>query len=288
MKTFEEIYRDVPVARRNMLRQFRMTHPIQYKTLSGVQWEFLACGQGSQTLLILGGGGSRADSGFNTISRLEGRIRILAPSYPALGGVDAIVDGLIDLLASEGIETTHVYGHSLGSGIAHVLIRRCPQVVDKLILGSFGLYSPLTGRRVRTFVRILKIMPYSITRASYQRRMLRGLDISDPQERAFMRAYIEELFTIQLSKQAFVGQMSLLGDLIDHAGEYHVFEPLERPGKVLILQADDDRGFTPEEQQALLSTYPGAQIERFTSGGHLIQYTRREQYQTALDGFLND
>jgi pimeloyl-ACP methyl ester carboxylesterase len=132
----------------------------------------------------------------------------------------------------------------------------------------------------------MQILPYRITSSSYQRRMQRSLDITDPQEQAFMQAYLEELFTVQLNKKSFVGQMSLIGDMIQNASEYHILEPVERPGKVLILQARDDRGFSPAEQQALVDTYPGARVITFESGGHLIQYTRREQYQQALDEFL--
>jgi pimeloyl-ACP methyl ester carboxylesterase len=286
MKTFEEIYKNVPVARRNMLRQFRMTHPLQKMVIRGVEWEYLVSGQGPQALLILGGGGSRADSGFGTITRYEGSLRLLAPSYPPLASTGVLIDGLAELLAAEGIERVHVYGHSLGSGIAHILIRRYPQLVDKLALGSFGLYAPDNSRRIRAVIRLMQILPYRITSSSYQRRMQRSLDITDPQEQAFMQAYLEELFTVQLNKKSFVGQMSLIGDMIQNASEYHILEPVERPGKVLILQARDDRGFSPAEQQALVDTYPGARVITFESGGHLIQYTRREQYQQALDEFL--
>jgi pimeloyl-ACP methyl ester carboxylesterase len=286
MRTFDDIYANAPVERREALSRFRQEHPPQQRMIDGVEWEFLACGQGEESLIILGGGGSRADSGFGTITRLENRYRLLSPSYPLAGKVDVVVDGLAKLMESLGMAKAHIYGHSLGSAIGHVLVRRHPERVGKMILGSFGLYNPKSARRGRSAIRLMNRLPWSVIRSSYRSRMGKSLDIQDAGERAFMSAYLDDLFDLQLNKKIFMGQMNLLVDLIDRAAAYQVDSPVDRPGRVLLMLARDDNGFSGDEQQALVDTYPGAQVEWFESGGHLIQYTRRERYQVVFDQFL--
>jgi pimeloyl-ACP methyl ester carboxylesterase len=200
--------------------------------------------------------------------------------------MDIVVDGLAKLTAALGMSKVHIYGHSLGSAVGHVLVRCYPERVDKIILGSFGLYNERNARRGRSAIRMMNRLPWGLIKGSYRARMRKSLDIEDPGERAFMAAYLDDLFDIQLNKKIFMGQMNLIVDLIDQADEYKIFNPVERPGRVLLMLASDDRGFSTDEQQALVDTYPGAQVEWFESGGHLIQYTRRDRYQQVFDRFL--
>lgn len=50
-------------------------------------------------------------------------------------------------------------------------------------------------------------------------------------------------------------QLHLLEDLFDHESKYRMNTPIDRPGRVLILSARDDRGLSPIEREALLATY---------------------------------
>lgn len=83
-----------------------------------------------------------------------------------------------------------------------------------------------------------------------------------------------------------MAQFRLLIDIFDHAGEYGVCQPVHKPGRVLLILAKDDRGFTQAEREALIACYPDAQVHWFTSGGHLSGFTRREEFNDVLDCFL--
>ncbi len=87
-------------------------------------------------------------------------------------------------------------------------------------------------------------------------------------------------------KEIALGQFRLLIDIFDHAGDYGVFKPVERPGRALLMLAEDDRGFTPAEREALKASYPGAKVHTFTQGGHLSGYSHPEEFNAVLDGFL--
>ncbi len=265
-----------------VLTRFRDTHPYQHVELQGVPWDYIAGGQGSQALLILGGGLSTGESSFRTILRLENRFRVISPSYPPVGRLAPVMEGLAAILEREGFHQAHVFGHSLGSAIGHAFVRRHPQQVDRLVLDGFGLYTAGHTRAAKLFFKL----PFPLLRAYYRRALNHYVALSAEEERDFYQAYFDDLIYNQFDRQSMMGQFKLLIDLFNHPVEYQVFQPVERPGKVLLILADDDRGFNPAEREAFKASYPGAQLYRFTSGGHLSGFTHPEEFNAVLDGFL--
>ena len=281
--SFAHTDRDAPDGLYELLRHFRAAHPYQHLDVNGVRWEYVASGQGRQALMILGGGISVGETSFQTILRLESRFRVISPSYPTVGKMRPVADGLAALITHEGFSQAHVFGHSLGAGVGHAFVRLYPDCVDKLVLDGFGLYTPAHVRAARWFLKL----PYPLLKAYYRRVFRRLLAGADETERNFMRAYVEELFTVIHTRQTFMGQFNLLIDIFDRFEEFGIFRPVERPGRVLLMLADDDRGFTPAEREALKATYPRARVHTFTQGGHLSGFTHPEEFNAVLDGFLS-
>jgi pimeloyl-ACP methyl ester carboxylesterase len=270
----------------DLLARFRDTHPYQRLQAASADWHYIASGQGSSALLLLGGALSTGESGFRTIQRLEGRFRVISPSYPPVGRMDRVCDGLVALLDAEGWERVHVYGHSMGAGVAHALVRRYPERVDRLALSGFGLYNPRSARLAQILFTLFDLLPYGFVRGFYARRIPHLVAGAEPAEQAFWIDYFHDLVDVQHTKATLMGQFRILADLVRHAKAYRVFEAVERPGRVLILQAQDDRGFKPDEQAALRATYPGAQMCLFEAGGHWAMLTQRQAFEAALDEFL--
>jgi len=285
--TFDEIYQDVKPEYKERLLNFRAAHPYKRVTLDGMTWEYIAAGQGDEALLLLGGGLSVGEAAFDNVLRYADTYWVLSPSYPAVGTMGDLVDGLIKLLDAESIAQAHVFGHSMGAAVAHALVRRHPERVDKLILSGFGLYTARNARRAKFGFTLFKWMPDGYIRAVYMPRIRRMLAGVNPDEAAFLTAYFEEVFALHHTKTSLVGQFNLLADMVVHADDYHVFDPVERPGKVLFIAAEDDRGFTAEERAALIATYPGAQTHIFESGGHWVGVVQREAYHAVLGDFLH-
>jgi len=220
--TFAEIYQDVKPEYKERLLDFRAAHPYKRVTLHGVPWEYIAAGQGDEALLLLGGGLSVGEAAFDTILRYAESYRVLSPSYPAVGTMGNLVDGLVKLLDAEGIARAHVFGHSMGAAVAHVLVRRHPERVDKLALSGFGLYTARNARRAKSGLAMFKWMPDGYIRAVYMPKIRRMLGGIDPDESTFMTAYFEELFALHHTKGSLVGQFNLLADMVIHADDYHV------------------------------------------------------------------
>jgi len=277
------IYKNVPVEQRERLQTFRDTHPYRTINAAGALWEYIASGEGERAILLLGGGLSVGETSFQNILRMEKCFRVLSPSYPPVGKVRRIVDGLVAILDWEGVARTHLFGHSLGTGIAHAFVRLYPDRVDKLVLDGFGLYSSSSLRAAKFFFKL----PPAWLKVYYRRRFRTLLAGADEATRAFYQAYVEELFTRLHTNETLMGQMKLLLDFFDHPDEYGIFRPVERPGQVLLILAEDDRGFKSTEREALRASYPGAQVHTFASGGHLSGFTHPEEFNHVLDGFLD-
>jgi pimeloyl-ACP methyl ester carboxylesterase len=262
------------------LEAFRRAHPHREARVAGVAWDSVVGGEGPPLLFLTGGLGF-AEASFPAIERLERTHRVVAPTYPPLDRVGETVDGLVGLLDSEGVGRADVLGHSLGAGLAHVLVRRDPDRVGRLVLGSFGLYTRTHRMLVRAFLRL----PEGALVAYYRRATARLAAAADPEEAAFLRELVEQVLAPENPGRG-LDRLRLVVDLSDHPREYRLFAPVERPGQVLIIGARDDRGFSAVEREALIATYPGATVRIFPRGGHWVGRAQRAAHDATIDRFL--
>ncbi|MDY6960233.1 MAG: hypothetical protein SVK08_13865, partial [Halobacteriota archaeon] len=58
------------------------------------------------------------------------------------------------------------------------------------------------------------------------------------------------------------------------------------PGKILIMESDDDPGFKEPVREALKTLYPQAEVHTFHNAGHTPGYTDPGEYISILRGFL--
>src|SRR2546430_17005813 len=89
---FDQIYEKVPPEQVARLKEFRLTHPYKQLLIGDTKWEYISCGQGEQTLLLLPGALSVGESTFPLIAAFENEFRIIAPSYPLSLTMTALCD----------------------------------------------------------------------------------------------------------------------------------------------------------------------------------------------------
>jgi hypothetical protein len=54
-KSFDKIYKNAPRQQVDELLAFRSTHPIQQRSIDGMEWNYILSGNGSETIVIMGG-----------------------------------------------------------------------------------------------------------------------------------------------------------------------------------------------------------------------------------------
>ena len=115
--------------------EFSAAHPEQRFILNGRDWGVLDVGTGPVLLLIPGTLG-RGDVFWQQIEALSDRLRIIAVSYPASGGIEDWTEDLALLLTQLSVEEASILGSSLGGYLAQYFAATYPERVTKLFAAN--------------------------------------------------------------------------------------------------------------------------------------------------------
>jgi pimeloyl-ACP methyl ester carboxylesterase len=266
------------------LLQFRSTHPIQHQPIDGVEWNYILTGTGTETILILSGMLGRADTGYRMVIELEQNYRVLAISYSSHMHMGALVNGLIKLLDREGIQRVHLVGTSLGTAVGHVLVRRYPERLDRMVLSTFGIYNNKKLKQFKQFIGLLDRLPYWAIKKYFKLvfpNLLNGFSESD---RQFQIAYLNDLLDLQIDRQTMISQYRMLLDMFENPA-YSIDLPIDN-SSILIMQSQDDKSWDHDAQAAFRQTYPNAQVRLFEAGGHLRELKDEIEHIETVRHFL--
>jgi pimeloyl-ACP methyl ester carboxylesterase len=265
------------------LQDFRDRYPNKTLTVNGVQWTYRVCGQGARPLALLGGGLAN-DLAFDLVGALASRFRIVYPAYPRVEALAEVVDGVAAILTAENLTGVSVVGTSTGGAVGQYLVRRYPERIERIVLSNTGVpWAPVVPRRKR-ITRLLAMVPWPVLRVPLARAVAKVLG-APLDTRPFWQAYAKELFTERLTKADVLSNLRLQ---IEYHGRYHFHaEDLAAwPGKVFIIESDNDPVFSPERNQALRETYPQAPVHTFHGAGHAPAFSRSSEYLEVLTRFL--
>jgi len=264
--------------------RFRATHPERSLALGDVTWRYLIGGDGPDTVLFLPGGLRFADPFFVILTALEHEHRVIAPSYPPLPTMAALLSGIGAILDVEGVRRVHVLGESFGGELAQCVVRQYPDRVDRLILANTAPPHHLLAWPLAGVMRMLALAPTPALRALGRRLLFRFLS-APPAEEAFWRGVIEDIMFRRFTRADL---MSFFAETLDfHAHYRFASQDLARwPGRVLIVESRDDRAVPPASREALRQLYPSAAVRTFDRGGHTPWLTEPGAYFSAVRTFL--
>lgn len=288
---FEDIYAKVPAEQVARLKEFRLTHPYKHLIVGDTKWEYISCGQGDQTLLLLPGALSVGESTFPLITEFENEFRIIAPSYALALTMTGLCDGIAEILEAESLNQVHVMGGSYGGLVAQHFVRQYPTKARNAILSHTFVLRPkyakplwLAGKLFPTlprslFVRILKLR--------LNKMLLSTLRAVNHPEAEFWRAYLNEAIASDLLKEVFIHQNKCLLDLA-HQPQFAPDDLKGWDGKVLIIESDDDPAIPAPDRELLRSTYPTAQVHTFRDAGHASSILKRAEVVSIRRRFVQN
>ena len=111
---FEKIYANVDAEPVASLQNFRETQPVQHLDVDDVTWEYVAMGQGEETILFLHGMTGAYDIWWNQLNAFENEYRLISVTYPAVDNFSDMSAGVLAILEKEGVDKFNVVGSSLG------------------------------------------------------------------------------------------------------------------------------------------------------------------------------
>jgi pimeloyl-ACP methyl ester carboxylesterase len=269
------------------LRQFRATHPLKHTTVAGVDWDYIASGEGEDALLILPGGAMVGEAGFTRIPAFEDRYRVIAPDYPRVSRAAQLLDGLAGVLDAEGVSATHVLGPSYGGLVAQCFVRRHPERVRSLTLANTAVPPRWAVWPARIFLTLLPFVPLAWQRAHRERMLARafsGVPSVPLEDQAFWREYQHGLVS-RLTKEDLRDMYRLGVDLMERF-RFAPGDLASWPGRVLILESDEDV-VTPQQRAELRRTYPQARVHTFRGAGHTPWMSHKQEYLSVVNEFLD-
>jgi pimeloyl-ACP methyl ester carboxylesterase len=279
-----KIYQDVPAADLEAFRRFRVAHPPKTAEIGGRTWSYLSGGTGDRTLLFLPGAQGTGESVWANLSHFSPRFRWIAPSYPPIPTMAELCDGIAALLDREGLDRVTVFGGSYGGFVAQLFVRRHRDRVESLILSHTALPNPRRGQVIAGSLRWIRWLPLSVLRLQY-RKVMSSL-VPDRPELALVRAYLEELIALHLTKEGILaGYRRVAGFDLEQR-----FTPADLegwPGRVLLLMADNDPATPAPVREALKAVYPGAEAHLFSGTGHAAGILQRDEYLGRIEEFLD-
>jgi pimeloyl-ACP methyl ester carboxylesterase len=281
------LYTGVPPAELEGFKTFLEDYPYRFVTFDGTDWAYIATEEygGGEVVLVLSGALCAPEVSWKTIAALAGKYRVIAPEYPPLDRMDALVDGIAAILQREEVVQAHVLGGSYGGFVAQVFVRRYPELTRSLVLSHTLPPDAESAESTRKIMPWLALLPGSVLRWLMGKR-LSALLPEKTAETAALYAIYQEVLRFRLTKADL---MSLLWRTIDFNGRVFTADQLsDWPGKVLLVLADDDPGTPEEVRERLHSLYPQAQMHLFHGSGHATAVVRQDDYLAIIDSFLHE
>lgn len=262
------------------LRAFRATHAIRTHVIGEHVWDVIAGGASGPAIVLLPGGGGSAESQFHLIERLENHARVYSIGCPAtITTVGDVVQGLAQLIEEYEAAPCFLLGHSLGGIFAQAFAAAHPDRVCGLILANTASYSPGHGRFVSAALRSAKYFPRPLVTQFLNarvRRLLRNHGDCEFWVKYFARDEFERLGSRGAGNRGRCVADSITRNRV---------QPYSGPA--LIIESDNESGFTPFERATLKRSYPQASLRTFHGAGHLSSITRRDEFADAVLGFAD-
>ena len=280
-------YEDVPQEQIERLLKFRSEHPCKRINVAGAEWEYISCGNGTEILLVLPGGLRFAEAAFGFIQMFEDTYRVITPTYPPLGTMGEIVDGIAAVLDAEQGSEVFVLGQSYGGAVAQVLVQRYPSRVKKVVLSGTAPLIVVKWKKVLNIL-LLAIATLLPERAvmSIFRRGISSVVTAQESERAFWEAYLDELLGQRLTKADILSHFQTSRD----AQTKYVYTRSKKKswgGDVLVIWGENDHLRTERGRRGMLDIFPQAQIHVISGGGHTVAISEPVKYKAAVKGFLD-
>ena len=277
------LYADVSPEQVAKLLDFRAAHPYRHITQSGTIWPYIDAGRGAVPILLLPGAFGTAESAWQQIGPLAETRRVLAPSYPPVTTMAALVDGIAAVLRHAGVGTADVVGGSYGGTVAQVFVRRHADMTRRLILSHTMHPDPARGKQLGRVMRVLSLLPAGLVKTLFKRSMDR-LTPPDNPESALHRAYFAEAVAYHITKADLINGYRRIADF----DLQYAFGPDDLAGwagPTLLIMADDDPATPPPVRAEMQRLYPRARVHLFTGTGHAASVLRREEYLGLIRAF---
>jgi maspardin len=278
-KTFGELYAKVDKATVDSLLGFRKSHPVWAMELHGVKWEYLALGDGPETILFLHGMTGAYDIWWQQMEALQGKYRVISVTYPAVDSLEEMEQAVMEILEAEGVNQFHIVGSSLGGYFAQFLVTRYPERILSAVFANTFPPNDILAEKNKTIGTLLPYLPEWLVMNFLSGSMRKSVYTASGNSELVLAFGLEQTYG-RMSKAQVLGRYRC------------VVEPFEAPDMaalgipVKIIEADNDPLVEKALREQLKETYPTAELVTL-SNGHFPYLSMPDEYTTYLKTFFD-
>lgn len=281
------------------INNFYIEHPVKKININGKYWEYIVCGKGKETLLLLPGGGQTAQSNFQMIDVFKDNYKVISPTIYDSDSIEEFCNGVNTILKREKVNKIFLYGLSIGGMMAQSYIRRNKDRVIKLIIS----HSPSPGSK--TYIRniifplkllniILPIIPDKLIRFLAMKYSGSFQGVSQKAHEKYMKNinektkkllyhFANEFYEKYLTKRLLTTWIRLHFEYCRNE-KFTSHDLADWKGRILILRTDND--YLADDSGEFANIYPYAKVYTFHGTGHLTFQYQFEKMREIIADFL--
>jgi 3-oxoadipate enol-lactonase len=265
--------------------------PEKKLVIKGVEWEYAMAGRGAQTILMFHGAVGGAETMQWLAASFADEYRTITPTVADVSTLEEVCDAVSAILDREHVGRAIVFGGSFGGLVAQAFFKRRREQVEDLILLSTGVPNRQMGARTKWIRKLLRLLPFSLTRGLLKLEISKHLNTPVPEEHAALihefKQRLDEYFDHKLTKQTLLTRVALGVDF-NRNESYAPGDQQDWPGRVLIIESNDDPMLPAAERRRLREAYPRALVCTFAGAGHMIPLLRLEELVGVVKAFLKE
>ncbi len=277
---FEQLYAKVDPATAASLQAFRQNYPPKHIDVNGVQWEYVAIGEGEETILFLHGMTGSYDIWWQQITALQDRYRAISVTYPAVDSLEGLSEGVLAILDAEQADIVNVVGSSLGGYLTQYLVATHPERIQRAVFANTFPPNDIIAEKNRTIGALLPYLPewlvMSTLDGSFTDKVYPASGNSE-----LVLAFLLEQSHGRMSKAQVVARYRCVIDPFTPA------DPAALDIPVMIIEADNDPLVEEALREQLKTTYPSAVVHTLHNAGHFAYLSMSDAYLQALEAFMN-
>ncbi len=278
-RDFAELADRVDPQVRQSLLDFRARYPLQTVHVDGEEWEYVAVGEGPETVLFLHGMTGAYDIWWQQMLALSGQYRLISLTYPPVDTLEGMSRGVMAVLDAEGVEQAGVVGTSLGGYLLQYLMATRPDRISCAVLANTFPPNDLLAQRNRALIQLLPFLPSWVVM-----KFLRDSFV----DKIYPAAGHSELVLAYMLEQA-AGRMDKAQVVARARAVIEPFVPPD-PGVLaiptLIIEADNDPLVEAALRAQLKATYPSARVHTLPGAGHFPYLNEAAVYTRLLEDFF--
>lgn len=279
---------NVPVELVEQWQQFQSRYKTKSLNIQGITWHYIDAGHSEIPLVLLPGSVRFAEFWFRLIQVESARRRVVAVSLPPVEKLELLCIELVRLLDRLGMSQIDLLGTSLGGYLAQVFVRSHPQRVRRLILANTNSPRRTVSGKYQRLVWLVRWLPVRWQQLLLSAQTARLIATSSRDE-SFWRGlglHLYDTYALEAGREDLLAPYRAGLDF----GSYRSYTPRDLadwPGRIMIVETEDDPVLNQAARQALQTLYPQAEVRCLVRAGHYPCYTQPYEFSTILASFLD-